>query len=142
MQFLQVAKDKFKTVFQSNPPMFQIIVGRTREGNDKILTEYMDPELIRHCYWYHVSNDTSAHVVLYNNIQSRPTLNNYIHASGWIRQNLYKPVTKTGEKSILMVSKLIDVSKTNTLGLVHVKNEALINISNWEHIFKDNENNI
>lgn len=142
MQFIQVARDKFKTIYVSNPSMFKIIVGRTREGNDQILTDYMDKTTIRKCYWYHVANDTSAHAILYNDITELPSTNNYLNATRWIRENLYKPTTRSGEKSAIMVAKLLDVSKTNTLGLVHVKGEAVIGLPKWEQVFMDRENNI
>lgn len=142
MQFIQVARDKFKTIYVSNPSMFKIIVGRTREGNDQILTDYMDQSTIRKCYWYHVANDTSAHAILYNDIAEVPSTNNYLNATRWIRENIYKPNTRSGEKSAIMVAKLLDVSKTSTLGLVHVKGEAIIGLPKWEQVFIDSENNI
>jgi predicted ribosome quality control (RQC) complex YloA/Tae2 family protein len=142
MQFIQIAKDKFKTIYVSNPSMFQIIAGRTREGNDRILTDYMSPEHIRKCYWYHVANDTSSHVILYNNIDTTPSINNYLVATKWIRQNLYKPSTKNGEQSQIMIARLLDVAKTNTLGLVHVKNSVIIGTEPIETLFVDNENNV
>jgi len=142
MQFIQIARDKLKTIYVSSPSMFQIIAGRTREGNDRILTDFMSPDHIRKCYWYHVANDTSSHVILYNNIETVPSLNNYLLATKWIRQNLYKSYTKSGEQSQIMIARLLDVSKTSTLGLVHVKGESIVGSNKWEQVFIDNENNI
>ncbi len=112
--------DKFKHIYKY--PNYQIIVGRNQIGNDRILDHYF---FVRErCYWFHLANLTSQHIILY--------LENDIVKEELVRifKDIKTEITSK-KKDDVMFCKLEDVAKSSTPGLVYCKNKVLMSDGGW-----------
>lgn len=124
-----LSKNKNRFVYSSE--YFNIIVGRNQKANDELIDEYKLKN--NNCYWFHVYNDSSAHIIL--EAKEYVPLTLYMDASLYIKNHIFKPKTRDNQKSIIMITRLSDITKTSTLGLVITKNEYLMNTDSWYKIF-------
>ena len=112
--------DKFKNVYKYSD--YQIIVGRNQKGNDHIIDHYFFVK--ERCYWFHLSNSTSQHIILYleNDIDKKELIS--------IFKDIKMEITSK-KKDDVMFCKLEDVVKTKTPGLVTCNNKILMSDDRW-----------
>ena len=98
----------------------QFIIGKNAEDNFKIIDESTDEDI-----WFHLKDESSCHVIAkINNTYKKKELR-YILKQGAILCKLnskYKNVQSTP----IIYTKIKNVTKTNILGSVIVKNEKTI----------------
>ena len=112
--------DKYKHVYKYIN--YQIIVGRNQIGNDHILDHYFFVK--DKCYWFHLANSTSQHIILYleNDIDKKELI------------SIFKQIKlelNSKKKDDVMFCKLEDVVKTKTPGLVTCNNKFLMSDGGW-----------
>jgi hypothetical protein len=101
---------------------FTVGVGKTQEGNDKLLTHF-EPER-EDALWYHLSKSTSCHVVAF----PKPTREQQSEVDKAIINKFFErsQMLKKNKDPTVMCCDLKNVKKTNTLGLVETSNPRYI----------------
>ncbi len=112
--------DKLKYVYKY--VNYQIVVGRNQKGNDHIIDHYSVVK--ERCYWFHLANSTSQHVILYleKDIDKKDLIN--------IFKDIKLELTNN-KKDDVMFCRLEDVVKTKTPGLVTCNNKFLMSDDKW-----------
>jgi hypothetical protein len=101
---------------------FTVGVGKTQEGNDKLLTHF-EPER-ESAIWYHLANSASCHVVVF----PKPTREQQAEVDKAIIDKFFErsSVLKKNKDPCVMCCDFKDVKKTETLGLVETRNARYI----------------
>ncbi len=117
--------DKYKHVYKY--PDYQIIVGRNQIGNDHILDHYFFVK--DRCYWFHLANSPSQHVILY--------LEKDIEKEELIRifKDIKIEITSKKKDDVMFcrLEDVVPVSRTGkkTPGLVTCNNKVLMSDGGW-----------
>ena len=122
--------DKYKHVYKY--VNYQIIVGRNQIGNDHILDHY---NFVKdRCYWFHLANSTSQHIILY--LEDDIDKNELVSIFKQIKSEI-----TSKKKDDVMFCKLEDVvpaprtgKNTKTPGLVTCNKKVFMSDGGWVNL--------
>lgn len=137
----QIVKSKSAILFSfptSTLIPIVISVGRNQAGNYDLHKYYKQPAYVKDCWWMHLLNDKSAHVIMH---APKATFEDKLDAAEWIKASvLPDKVKSTNEQAIAIIAKLNNVHLTNINELVTIDGMQFVEMKDdcwkWQRILK------